>query len=407
MKISNSRRVCYLDNSSTSFPKPLSVISAINRHISDYAVSAGRVDSPLSKTVSEEISCLRKELMDFMNLGEGQVFFTQNATHACNTVIKGALGDGDHAIICSYSHNAIVRPIHKLQDEGNITYDVLNVSSLDLALNQLERFATARTKLLCINHVSNVTGQMAPIVELCRAAQEMGIKVLIDVTQSIGHVPRIFDTISPEFIVGTGHKSLLGPTGIGFFFARDFSIDSLTEGGTGYNSASPFQPQTVPDKFEAGTGNHLGISGLLAGIRYLSAKDHSAPFELAKNCHLALSKIEEVFLPVPLEIEKGAPIISFGIHDASSQEVADILASKFNIIVRGGLHCAPLMHKFLGTYPTGLVRASFGIFNTHKDVESLIDAIKEIIADDLLTKVATNYKQLPFPISGKDQIVNQ
>lgn len=380
----------YLDNASTTFPKPKTVPMRVSEYLSEFAVSHGRSNNRLSKKVDETVGRLRNAILSLLDLEYGNVFFTLNATHSANVVLKGKLSKKAHVIICNFSHNAVLRPIHHLSGIQNTEYNILNVDqSPDSVISDLSKIVRDDTELICMNHVSNVIGVKTCIESVIKFATDRGIATLVDSTQSLGTIQHSFRRNTPDYIIGTGHKSLMGPTGVGFIYAKNPDFDSLIQGGTGYNSVSPVHPLKIPDKYEAGTQNFTGIVGLLAGIGSLTEDDTKSAINLRHILTKNLLEIPEVELINSKHLPCVAPIVAFNIKNAASLEITDILESRFNIAVRGGLHCAPLTHRHFDTFPNGSVRVSLGKFNTIEEINSLIFAVKSIISDRSYTKIQT------------------
>jgi selenocysteine lyase/cysteine desulfurase len=377
----------YIDNASTSFPKPPSVAAAITDYLTNFGVSSGRSDGLLSQRVQQDVDGLRGEIKGLLGVQDGNVFFAQNATHASNVLLKGKLQQGDHVLVCNFSHNAIIRPLTALSVTRGVTFSVFNAdqSSMDLRCS-LSKAITPKTKLICVNHTSNILGCEIDIDTIVNFASEAGISTLVDATQSLGTFPFRIKS-RPEYIVGTGHKSLLGPTGIGFVYARRYDFDPLIEGGTGYHSASPIHPLRVPDKYEAGTQNITGIVGLLAGIKSITEDSSTASLALAELVTQEFRLMPEVTVYRPRVAAVRAPIVAFNVQGAASMEIAEVLAQDYQICVRGGLQCAPYTHKYLGTAPNGIVRASFGKYSSQKDAHALIDAVIAIICGKKFTRI--------------------
>lgn len=378
----------YLDNASTSFPKPPETLDEIARYLSEYGVSFGRSKNILNDRVGELLAETKSRLASLMQIGDrDKIFFTQNATHALNLALKGFLNQGDHVLFCSLSHNSVIRPLHALYKQGKITFDWFD-SFGDKGLLNLRKMIKKNTALICLNHVSNVNGGIVEIENICAFAKQNNIAVLIDATQSIGSLEFDFGSLDPMFIVGTGHKSLFGPTGVGFVYMNDpLRVATLMEGGSGYHSSSPYQPRTLPDLFEAGTGSITTIAGLLGGLKFNALSKRDNAISLGNILRAKIRTIEEIApatFPRLLHLES---IFSFNIRNSASQEISAILSEKYGILTRGGLHCAPMAHERLGTGPNGTVRVSFSAFNKIEHVNALIAALKEIIYRGEYTKV--------------------
>ncbi|MBS0656330.1 MAG: aminotransferase class V-fold PLP-dependent enzyme [Verrucomicrobia bacterium] len=374
----------YFDHASTSFPKPQEVIERMQSYLTQFGVSPGRGSYQLSQRAEELVEEARGKLAKVLKIKEvNHIAFTMNATHGLNIVIKGYLQPKDHVLICGYSHNAALRPLDRLKRERGVTYDVIPVDQkgqIDLAL--FRQKLTSTTRLFIATGASNVIGVKADFKEafgLCRSA---GVKILFDSTPSLGY--QDVDMESIDFVVGTGHKSLLGPSGVGFLYVKNASdLPPYIEGGSHGNHAMSLEhPEKMPYKFEAGTINTVGIAGLLGALDYIHEKTFARLAERAlaftEMIWKEISCLDTIVLYGTDEIARKVPIISFNLKRIIPSQIAAELDKKYNICVRSGLHCAPLIHKFLGTLPTGCVRISTGHQNSEEEVALLIEAIKKI-----------------------------
>lgn len=383
----------YLDNASTSFPKPAEVVQSIQEYLNEYGVSPGRGSYKLADKAEDIVTKARHHLADMLGADrENHLVFTQNATHSLNIVIQGFLKDGDHVLICSYSHNSVIRPIDALKRQGKITYDIFEIKpdgSLDL--QQFKSLIKPNTRLVIGNHASNVIGVVSNVMQAAAICQSIGIHFLLDCTQSLGYVPINVSEMPIDFLAGTGHKTLMGPSGVGFLYLKNHkNVDPLLHGGSGGNhSASPYHPSHMPHKFEAGTLNTTGIAGLYGGIEYIrkntQEKFRKHSMELIEYAWNKLAEIDELILYGTGNMDKKVPIISFNIGGTIPSEVAHYYGQS-GICLRAGLQCAPLIHKTLGTLPTGTLRISPGHFNCHEDIDRLVQATKEILMEGQYAK---------------------
>lgn len=377
----------YFDNASTSFPKPERMVASMHQYLTEFGVSPGRGAHALADRTEELVATTRSKLSEMIG-GEkpNHLIFTNNATHALNIVIKGFLKHGDHVLICSYSHNSVIRPVDTLKRKGTITYDVFSIDSQgNVDLEAFKKGFKHNTRLVICSHASNVIGVISPILQLATVCRSLGAAFLLDCTQSLGYAPISLKTMPIDFLAGTGHKTLLGPTGTGFLYVRDpQSLEPLEEGGSGKNySLSPFHPSQMPYKFEAGTMNAAGIAGLKGALDYISDRSFEAiasqAMGITQYAWDQLREIEEVLLYGTEEMTSKVPIISFNLIGALPNEIAYLYNELYGICLRSGIHCAPLIHKALGTLPTGTLRISVGHFNTYDEVDRFIAATKEII----------------------------
>lgn len=377
----------YLDHASTSFPKPREVISSIDHFLTTCGISPGKGAHPLAYKAEDLVAKTRQSLSRMIGGDRpDHVVFTNNATHSLNLAIKGYLKNGDHALICSYSHNSVIRPIDRLKRMGIITYDTFQIDQKgDVDLEQFEASIKDHTRLVICNHASNVLGVVAPVAKLIPLCRARGIAFLLDCTQSLGYFPIDLSVIPVDFLVGTGHKTLLGPMGIGFLYIRNPDcLEPLFEGGSsGNHSISPFHPSIVPYKFEAGTINMTGIAGLRGALDYIDRVSYAQIAEksmaLTQYAWDQLSELKEVILYGTEEMSRKVPIISFNIRDMIPSEAAEQYHERYQICLRSGLQCAPLTHKVIGTLPTGTLRISFGHLNSREEIDHFIRSTKEII----------------------------
>lgn len=378
----------YFDHASTSCPKPALVLEEIEHYFKKINVSPGRSSYKKAQTAEDVVSETRRLLAQLINAEfPHQVMFTLNATHALNIAIKGIVSVGDHIITTNLEHNSVLRPLETLKRSGVITYDIVESDrdgSFDI--NDFECAIQPKTKAVIVNHASNVIGTLTPIEQIGQIAKKHGLIFIVDASQTIGHVALDVITSHIDILAFTGHKSLLGPSGIGGLYIKDSEqVNTLYEGGTGVNSISLVQPEVLPAKYESGTVNYLGIAGLLGALKYLNnfgvdklSKIKNSLADYALSC---LRDIPEVIIYADDVHGKQIPVISFNVQGIPPQEVAYFLDKKHGIMVRSGLQCAPLVHKMLGTYPHGTVRLSFGYNNTYEQIDILVGALKSIIKE--------------------------
>lgn len=377
----------YFDNGATTFPKPISVINSINTANKRFGANPGRGGHKLAIKASELVYNARKVTADFFGVSDPEkVIFSLNCTGAINTVIKGLLNPGDHVVISSLEHNAVLRPLDKLKAKG-ISYSIAQVveGDNDETLSNFRNAINEKTKLLVCTYASNVVGIKLPIERICSMCHQYGILCCVDAAQSAGTVPIDLSDSSIDYLCVSGHKGLYGPMGIGALIINcDVIPDSLIEGGTGSNSIDYAQPMILPDKFESGTNNFSGIIGMGEGIKFVSSYGQMKIYkkEIELLCYIydklkSMNKIE-LYTQRP-NMDYYVPVLSFNVKGKNSEEVADELSSKYNIAVRAGLHCAPLAHKSIGTLNTGTVRVVPSVFTTNYDINALISAVYKII----------------------------
>ena len=375
----------YFDNGATTFPKPRSVVNAVNFAMNNCA-NPGRSGHSLSIKSSEIIYACRKNLAKLFDTDKTEnVIFTNNCTTALNTVIKGTLKDGDHVIISSLEHNAVLRPVAALEDKG-VSYSVAQVVERDndKTLDNFRSLINSKTKMIICTHASNVFGVRLPVERIGAMCRIYGILFCVDAAQTAGVLPISLKNSDIDYLCTAGHKGLYGPMGTGVLIINNEKTPgSLTQGGTGSFSADIAQPDVLPDKYESGTPNVSGIAGLNEGVKFVMKRGVSAveayESELANRLYSGLSNIENVVLYTEQPgAGSYAPVISFNIKNKDCEETAGMLNRKFNIAVRAGLHCAPLAHKSYGTLESGTVRAVVSVFNNRAQVDYFINAVNKI-----------------------------
>lgn len=379
----------YFDHASTSYPKPREVINGISEYLENIGVSPGRGSYAAQDLAAHCVDQTRKQIADLFGIHDSaQIVFTNNATHSLNIILKGYLKENDHVLVCSYSHNSVIRPLEHLKRLKNIHYDFFHVDQDgNIDVNQLKKLLRPNTVLAVLNHASNVLGVRSKFEKILPFFLEQKIATLLDVAQTAGIIPLQVETLGIDFVAGTGHKTLLGPSGIGFLYLKDADIVStFLEGGSGGNSSSsPIHPEVMPEKFEAGTINYMGVAGLSSamtmGLKISYEKMMHDCLLTTEYAWRQLSLLPEIQLYGSSDIAQKVPIISFCAFSIPPQTIAQILDKKYTIAVRAGLQCAPMCHKQVGTYPAGTVRVSFGHTNSFGEVDYFIDAMKQILRE--------------------------
>ena len=377
----------YVDSAATSWPKPPEVLKAMVDALEYAGGNPGRSGHRLSIEAARIVYDTRETVASFFNLGDPlRVIFTNNATHAINIVIHGLLKPGDAVVASSMEHNAVMRPLRSLEKQGLRLNIVPCLSDGSLNITDLEKVLVPETRLVVMLHASNVTGTILPIAEATRIAHRAGSLVLVDAAQTAGTLPMDIKSIGADFIAFTGHKGLLGPPGIGgLLISTDFDISqiqSLMQGGTGSQSEHEQQPEFLPDKFESGTLNLVGIAGLGASINWLEGMGvtnvAAREREITGKLINGLGLIPGVKLFGTLDSGKSTAIVSFTIAGKTVSEVGLRLDEEYGILTRVGLHCAPAAHRTIGSFPEGTVRLAPGIFTTKEDIEITLKAIANI-----------------------------
>ncbi len=373
----------YLDNAATSFPKPSNVYDEVLNCMKNYAANPGRSSHDMSLKASKKIAEARYEISSLFNIDNPfNIVFTVNATEAINIAIKGIINKGDHVISTVIEHNSVLRPLSYLKNEG-AEVSLINVDEYGFVqLNELKSKIKRNTKLIIINHGSNVLGTIQNLEEIGNLAKDRGIVFMVDASQTAGTFDIDVKKSNIGLLAFPGHKGLLGPQGTGALYIKDgIDLKEFISGGTGSNSSEMVQPDFLPDKFESGTLNTPGIAGLCEGIKFIkktgasNIKIHEE--NLTEYLLQELKKIQTVKIYGLKNSKNRASVVSINIENVDSAKVGYILNKK-GIAVRTGFHCAPLIHKVIGTEKFGTVRISLGYFNTFDDIEKLIDAVRYI-----------------------------
>jgi len=373
----------YLDNAATSFPKPAVVADAMDRLLRDIALSPGRAAHRFSLEAGRVIFAAREILAQFFHCHDSsRIVFTANVTASLNIGLQGLLRPGDHVITTGMEHNSVMRPLRLLELHRGIRLSFLPTApSGEVDLAALPKLLRGDTRLIVVNHVSNVTGSMVDLVALGRMKGEA--LLMVDAAQSAGSREVDVEAMGIDFLAFTGHKSLYGPTGTGGFYLRPgLELPPLMVGGTGSNSEREEQPGFAPDAYEAGTPNTLGIAGLAAGVTFIretglaSIRRHE---ELLTNRLLdGLAQIPGLIVHGPGPGRQRGPVVSVRSAAGSVSDLAFVLDRDHGIMVRGGLHCAPAAHRSIATYPEGTLRISPGYFNSEADIDACLTALDRI-----------------------------
>lgn len=376
----------YLDNAATSGKKPRQVVQAVATALQELSVNPGRGGYELSRKGAQLLYDTRKAAQAFFNADHpGQVVFTPGCTYAINYTLKGVLAPGDHVVTSSVEHNAVVRPLEALRARG-VKYDVAEVlfGDSEATLRSFARALQPNTRLVICTHASNVTGEMLPIAAIGELCRQKGILFAVDAAQTAGVLPIDMQKMHIDFLCVAPHKGLLAPMGVGLLVARKGLPFTVIEGGTGTASVLPTPPTDLPERLESGTVNLPGIAGLRAGLQFVQQKTPVALYrheqQLCRQAYAALEKLSgiQLYSPDPRQTDC-APLLCFGVQGVPAEQVAAFLGQK-GIAVRGGLHCAPWVHKRLGTIDTGTVRVSPGWFNTPEDIRRCIAALQGVKA---------------------------
>ncbi len=380
-------KLIYLDNAATSFPKPEEVYVFMDHFYRNYGVNPGRSGYDLCLEAGALVEETRKMLTDFFNGKDpNRLCFSYNSTDALNLIIFGMLQEGDHAITTNLEHNSVLRPLYHLYKYSGVEVDYIPFDGQGFVDPDdfSEKFKN-NTKLVIINQASNVIGTVQPIKEIGRRCRERGIPFAIDASQSAGKIKIDIEDSNVDVVAFTGHKSLLGPTGIGGLYVREgIEIKHTRAGGTGVRSAVRTHLEEYPYRLEYGTINSLGVAGLHAGLKWIQKKGidgiQEQEMSLAAKLRDGLKELKGVNLYCQNDLRNHIAVLSFNVDGLEAINTATMLDVDYNVASRSGLHCAPLVHEQLGTDKIhGAVRFGIGPFNTEKDIEAATQAVKEIV----------------------------
>ena len=375
----------YLDNAATTFPKPRQMIDAMCETYARMGVSPGRGSYDLSTEALSLVEKTRLKIARFFGSPDPErVVFAANATDALNLAIQGLVQPGDHVVSTTLEHNSVLRPLHHLQAAGIIGYDLVPFDRHGFVdPDDIEKAIRTNTRLVVVTQASNVMGTIQPVEEIGRRCADKGVCLLVDTAQSAGLVPLDMTAWHVGAVAFTGHKALCGPTGIGGLVVHpDVDIRTTRFGGTGVDSKSLVHTPAYPHRLEAGTLNLMGIIGLSHGLDHILAAGIESIFAreaglIKKFCN-GLRPIDGIRIFGEPAMAGHVGLATIAMQDKHPQDLADILDGDFGIAVRSGLHCAPLVHQAMGTYPDGGVRFSLGPFSTATDIDAAIDAMVAI-----------------------------
>jgi cysteine desulfurase / selenocysteine lyase len=377
----------YLDNAATSWPKPDAVYVASDDWQRRVGAASGRGVTREANETDRLIRGCRQTVARLIGIDEPRrIIFTQNGTDSLNLALHGLLRPGDHVVTTVCEHNSVLRPLAWLKEHRDVATTLVSCDGQGFVNpDEIRRAITPRTRLIVLNHVSNVTGAIQPAEAIGRIAAEYGVNYLLDAAQSLGHVPTDVRKIGCQLLAAPGHKGLLGPLGTGILYVGpgvEQSLFPVRQGGTGSESELDRQPDMLPDRYEAGNLNVPGIAGLAEGIAEVHRRSLA---DIGLHQSQLVAQLLEGLAGVPALSVYGpkspigrSAVVSFNLDSWDPQELATVLDSQWSIQTRAGLHCAPRMHAALGTMPAGTVRASLGAFNTERDVAALIDALRAL-----------------------------
>ncbi|MGD8716271.1 MAG: aminotransferase class V-fold PLP-dependent enzyme [Desulfobacterales bacterium] len=377
----------YLDNGATSYPKPDEVYTFMDSFYRSYGVNPGRSGYDLCMETGALVDTTRKMLADFFNGNDSnRLCFSYNSTDALNLIIFGMLKQGDHAITTTLEHNSVLRPLYHQNKFNGVEVDYIPFDTNGFVdPDDVKQKIKANTRLVIVNHASNVIGTVQPVGAIGRICRDYGVPFAIDASQSAGKVPIDIEQLHVDVVAFTGHKSLLGPTGIGGLYVREgVNIRHTRAGGTGVRSADRMHLEEYPYRLEYGTGNIVGIAGLHAGLKWIAERGidqiHHHEMRLTRMLRDGLSKLDGVSLHCQDDLIDHIGVISFNIDGMEALNTGTLLDGEYNIACRTGLHCAPLVHEQMGTAQIGgSVRIGIGPFNTEAHIKTAIEAIGEIV----------------------------
>lgn len=379
----------YLDNAATTYPKPPAVLAAMNDFLERAGGNPGRSGHRLSIEAGRIVYDTRESLADFFGIRDPlRVIFALNATHGLNLALQGLLRPGDRVVTGGMEHNAVMRPLRDLEQRG-IQVDVV-AANADGTHSAQAWSAALETgaRLVVLNHASNVCGTIAPIEEVAELAHKAGALILVDAAQTGGVLPIHMTGMGIDLLAFTGHKGLQGPPGTGGLILADSfdpsQLNPLVRGGTGSRSEFEIQPDDLPDRYESGTPNGVGIAGLGAGINWLKERGleqiRAHEVELTRHLREGLRNIKGVRLYGVDDPELSTAVVSFTLEGRRVSEVGYRLDEEFEIFCRVGLHCAPAAHRSIGSFPEGTVRLAPGATTTLEEIESTVRAVERIAA---------------------------
>lgn len=377
--------MAFFDNAATTFPKPECVYMAMDQFYRLSGGNAGRGQYTLAANAGTLIIDTRKRLQNLLNAPTKQVIFTPSATIALNMIIQGLIRTGVRNVYISpFEHNAVTRTLHYFEKQKKVTVKTLAVTeSLEYDLERIRyQFDREKPEVMIVSHASNVIGLVSPAEKLCDLAKKYGAVTVVDMAQTAGLVELDAGLEAIDFVVFAGHKTLYGPTGLsGFLMRPDFSLPPILFGGTGYDSANQDMPESLPERYEMGTQNISGMAGLNAALRWIEEISVKAIREKEQESRNRLLKIlsdyEFIRIVGNSAGREYVGIVSCLFEEISSDSAGGILDER-GIAVRTGLQCAPMAHKFLGTYPAGTIRFSVSYFTCEDDFVALRQALEDI-----------------------------
>ena len=380
--------VIYLDNAASSWPKPEATWQAMERFMRSIGANPGRSGHRLSIEAGRMLMDAREALAELFDIDDSlRVCLTKNATESLNIAIHGTLQSGDHCITTSMEHNSVMRPLRALEKKGvEVTIVPCSLQG-GLDPGEVEKAIKKNTRLIVMTHASNVVGTVMPVAEVGAIARKHGVLFCIDASQTAGAYPIDVEAMKIDLLAFTGHKALYGPQGTGGLYIRkglENDLQPLMQGGTGSRSEFQEQPDFMPDKYESGTPNTVGVAGLGAGVRFILtqgvAQIRAKEQKLTRILIEGLGSIPGTSVYGSRDAARQVAICSFTITGLTSSEITMQLDEEYAIMSRPGLHCAPSAHQTIGTFPQGTVRLSAGYFTTEEEIATTLEAVAKIAA---------------------------
>jgi cysteine desulfurase family protein len=382
-----SEQIIYLDNAATVYPKPPEILDAVLDLYKRFGVNPGRSGYDLCLIGGDLVQTTREELTRFFGgTDPDRLSFAYNASDALNILIRGLVDPADHVISTTVEHNSVIRPLNHLRRDHGVAVDYVPTASEGrVDPHDIAKHIRPETKLVIVNHGSNVIGTIQPVAEIGRICREREIRFIVDTAQTAGVIPIDVEEMNIDALAFTGHKSMLAPTGIGgSYVAEGIEVKHTRAGGTGVRSAHPYHLDEYPYRLEVGTPNVLGIIGLHEAQRYIAERGvdeiYRHEMELFSTLQQGLDELDEVTLHGTKQLSDRLPVLSFTVEGWDPADVGILLDGDHNVACRTGLQCAPLIHDQMGTSPRGTVRLSVGPMNTAADVEAAIHGVRAIAA---------------------------
>lgn len=376
----------YFDNAATTFPKPEEVYGAVDHYLREVGASVGRGAYCRALEAGRIVVAARSDLARLLQVADpSRIVFTSNATESLNLALKGFLRPGDTVVTSSMEHNAVWRPLKRLEREQGVRLVVVRCrEDGSFPLEGLEQALVPGVRLVAVTHASNVTGTLLPVAEIGHMCHRHDAALLVDAAQTSGAYPIAVEDMEIDFLAFTGHKALFGPPGTGgLYVAPSFTLLPLKEGGTGTDSLSEQQPEVLPEGLEAGTLNTAGIAGLGAGVRFILERGLASirrrEEKLTATLLEELRRVPGVTIYGPADPARQVGVVSFNLAGVTADVVAYLLDTRYNIMTRSGLHCAPQAHRTIGTLEMGTVRVGLSYFNTEEEIKMLGQALREIL----------------------------